>query len=368
MNNNIQSAECVLTCTELDQTLTFYSDTLGMKIEAIYPADNPKIAVLSGYGIRIRLEIKAQKNSTQLRLLCQNPLSIVQGKTSLLAPNGTVIELVAAETEIVIPAEQPSFVLTQLTDDAKWVRGRAGMRYRDLIPNRQGGRFIASHIQIQEGGPVPDYVHFHKVRFQLIYCYKGWVKVVYQDQGEAFILEAGDCVLQPPQIRHRVLESSAGLEVVEIGCPAEHETFADPNLDLPNSDYNPERDFSGQQFVHHIAKKALWKAWRIEGFECRDSGIGKATKGLASVKVIRPNTFSTPVIISHQEEFLFFFILCGKLSFITEALAQTNLNAGDCLLIPRYLKHSIISVSDDLQLLEVSMSEEFKTTEHKHMF
>ena len=48
---------------------------------------------------------------------------------------------------------------------------------------------------------------------------RGWVRVVYEDQGEPFVMEAGDLVLQPPGIRHRVLESSPGLEVVEITLP-----------------------------------------------------------------------------------------------------------------------------------------------------
>ena len=47
-------------------------------------------------------------------------------------------------------------------------------------------------------------------------------------------MEAGELVLQPPLIRHRVLESSPGLEVVEISAPALHETFADHDLKLPN--------------------------------------------------------------------------------------------------------------------------------------
>ena len=62
------------------------------------------------------------------------------------------------------------------------------MRYRDLIPDRLGGRFIASHILIPEGGPVADYVHFHHIRFQMIYCYRGWVKVAYEDQGEPMLM------------------------------------------------------------------------------------------------------------------------------------------------------------------------------------
>ena len=75
------------------------------------------------------------------------------------------------------------------------------MYYRDLIPGRYGGRFIASHIRIPAGGPVPDYVHHHSVEFQLIFCVNGWVRVAYEDQGEPMVLNPGDCFLQPPHIR-----------------------------------------------------------------------------------------------------------------------------------------------------------------------
>jgi hypothetical protein len=47
------------------------------------------------------------------------------------------------------------------------------MIYRDLIPGRLGGRFIASHIAIPQGGPVADWVHYHLIRFQMIFCRRG---------------------------------------------------------------------------------------------------------------------------------------------------------------------------------------------------
>ena len=164
------------------------------------------------------------------------------GGRQLTAPNGTLIRLVDADPPLVLPPLVPSLVVTRMGDDPHWGAGRAGMGYRDLIPDRQGGRFIASHIRIPEAGPVPDWVHFHKIRFQMIYCYRGWARLVYEDQGEPFILQAGDCVLQPPEIRHRVLESSAGLEVIEIGCPARHDTLADHDLPLPTAAFRPDRD------------------------------------------------------------------------------------------------------------------------------
>src|SRR5262245_16952015 len=65
-----------------------------------------------------------------------------------------------------------------------WTAGRAGMMYRDLIPDRLGGKLIASHIRIIDGGEVADSVHYHKINFQVIYCLKGTIRVVYEDQGE----------------------------------------------------------------------------------------------------------------------------------------------------------------------------------------
>src|SRR4051812_39155093 len=137
-------------------------------------------------------------------------------------------------------------------------QGRAGMLYRDLIPGRLGGRYIASHITIDGGGPVADWVHYHRIALQIIVVRKGWVRVVYEDQGEPFVMQAGDMVLQPPEIRHRVLESSPGLEVVEISAPAVHATFADHEIELPNGHCDGQRLFGGQRFLRHIADRTPW--------------------------------------------------------------------------------------------------------------
>jgi len=137
-----------------------------------------------------------------------------------------------------------------------WIKGRAGMMYRELTTDRLGGNMMASHIRLTEGGPVPDYVHYHKIDFQMIRCIKGRIKVVYEDQGEPFWLETGDWVIQPPEIRHRVLECEAGSEVIEISMPAEHETWVDYEMTLPTEQCRPDRDFGGQRFVRHTAKKS----------------------------------------------------------------------------------------------------------------
>jgi len=115
------------------------------------------------------------------------------------------------------------------------------MLYRDLLPSRVGGNLMVSHIRIPNGGPVPDMVHFHSIRFQLIFCLKGWVKLVYEDQGNPFILSAGECVTQPPEIRHRVLECSDNLEVIEVAHPSSHLTTIDHDMQLPTGNFRPDR-------------------------------------------------------------------------------------------------------------------------------
>jgi len=355
----IQAAEVVLPCAELDSTLAFFLDTLGFRVEAVFPADAPEVAVIAGHGLRLRLQRGVAEAPCRLRLACLDPAAVAGGERELCAPNGTRIELVEAAPPLVLPPAQPSFVLSRANDDSPWGVGRAGMQYRDLVPGRQGGRFIASHIRIPGGGPVPDYVHFHRVRFQMIYCLAGWVRVVYEDQGPPLVMQAGDCVLQPPQIRHRVLESSPGLEVLEVGCPAEHETWADHDLELPTPSIRPERDFSGQRFVLHRAAQAEWRPWRLAGFEYRDTGIARATDGLARVEVARPTGTPTGTaaggLWSHDAEFLFLFVLRGAVTLEREERGSERLSTGDACVVPPSVRQAFVDVSPDLELLEIEL-------------
>jgi len=358
----IQAAEVVLPCSDLDETLLFFTDRLGFRIAAVIPADDPAVVVITGHGLRLRLQRGGGGAPGVLRLLCRDPAALAGGASELVAPNGTRIELASWDPPITLPPLRPSFVLTGTGDESPWRVGRAGMRYRDLIPDRQGGRFVASHIHIPEGGPVPDYVHFHRVRFQMIYCYKGWARVVYEDQGLPFVMEAGDCVLQPPKIRHRVLESSPGLEVIEIGCPADHETLADPELELPTKTARPDRDFDGQRFVRHEAAAAAWGPGRVFGFESRDLGIGAATGGVAGARVSRWRRPAPPRLYRHEAELLFTFVLGGAATLRCEGRSGDQLRAGDAFVVPAGLGHGLADCSQDLELLEVTLPAGFATS------
>lgn len=269
-------------CTDLDAAIGMYVDQFGFRLDMIRPADSPRIALLSGDRIFLRLQVD----------------DAVRAEPKDHAPTG--------------------FSIRHADRANQWITGRAGMQYRDLVAQRLGGQLIASHIRIPDGGAVPDYVHYHKVGFQMIYCKHGWVRVVYEDQGPPFVMQAGDCVLQPPTIRHRVLEASLGLEVIEVSCPAEHETWRDHVLELPTNTHRPERLFAGQRFVRHVARESVWQESSHCGFEIRDTEIAAATRGLAGVRVLRasqPGCSTRDISPAHllAGSLVFLYVLKGQL-------------------------------------------------------
>jgi quercetin dioxygenase-like cupin family protein len=359
--SNFESAEMVVPCRELTETLPFFLRRLGFRLEKIFPADNPAVAIVSGHGLTLRLEKDAPGGPGTLRLLVRDLSLLEDGGAPLIAPNGTRIVFDLANPPLEMPRTQHSFVVRRLKDGAPWVIGRAGMHYRDLVPDRLGGSMIASHIRVPDAGPVPDNVHYHVIGFQMIYCYRGWVRLVYEDQGEPFILAAGDCVLQPPQIRHRVLESSGGLEVIEIGCPAEHVTTLDHSMELPTGRIDPDKDFHGQKFCRHELSKAKWRPWRLDGFEARDTGIGAATGGVASVKVVRATQTPFAGWAAIDSDIHFTFVLEGNVTLQGEGHDQRALEAGDAFVIPPGLRTRLSSCSPDLEMLEVSLPANFAT-------
>ena len=341
-----------MACRDLTPTLHFFQEQLGFALDAIFPADSPTTAMLSAHGQSLRLVQDATGGATDIYLLCEMPGAA--GVALLTSPDGLRVHFVAADPPMRVPPTAQRLVLSRGAGDDAWGVGRAGMRYRDLVPDRLDGAFIASHIRILEGGPVADYVHHHKIRFQAIFCRKGWVRVAYEGQGEPLLMQAGDCVLQPPRIRHRVMESSAGAEVVEICAPAHHITIADRSMPLPNSDLQPGRDFDGQQFVFHVAANAAWKPWRVQGYEVQDTGIGTATAGLAGVRVVRPLVAGTIAHQSHASEFCFYFVLSGTVSLVAQGQTYP-LASDDSITLPDGVPYALTEVSHDLTLLEVTL-------------
>jgi mannose-6-phosphate isomerase-like protein (cupin superfamily) len=348
--SNLRGGEVVVPCTDLDAALVLL-DSLGFRLESVFPADDPAVAVIEGHGVRLRLERDAAVPAPVVRLVCRDPSAIAGGARELALPGGARIELVGEGAGFELPPLAPSYAVSRARDAAAWRVGRAGMQYRDLIPDRQGGRFIASHIRVPGGGPVPDYVHYHAIRFQMIYCHRGWVSVVYEDRGESFVMEPGDCVLQPPRIRHRVLECSPGLEVIELGSPARHETRADHELALPSGPEVRERDHDGQRFVRHRAGLARWEPAAHAGWIARDLGIAAATAGLASARVLRPATAGARLADRHAGELLWGCVLRGAALLDGEH----RLEEVDAFTVPAGRPFELAAATADLEWLLVTV-------------
>ena len=361
-NSNQQTkAELVLPSKNLSDDINFFTKIIGMRLDEIFPADDPSVAVISGFGLRLRIDKGSDEPVGTIRILTDDITRFSAAGKYLVAPNGVKIQLVENNSPLIMPKTNHDFVVRRLSDQAPWVIGRAGMHYRDLIPSRLGGSIIASHIRIPDGGPVPDMVHYHTVGFQLIFCYKGWVDLVYEDQGKPFRLNEGCCVIQPPQIRHRVLFASNDIEVIEIGVPAEHVTTIDHEMSLPNDTINRQREFQGQKFVHHKVEDAVWEPFRLSQFKSRDTTIAENTKNVAGVKVAK-FTGGGDVWSSHDTDILFNFVMSGHMTLEGEGEKSNDLEPGDAFVIPPNMKTKYTSCSKDLELLEVSLPGIFNTT------
>jgi quercetin dioxygenase-like cupin family protein len=305
-------SEREIVCEELGAALDDLRGQ-GFRLDLIYPADDPHTAVLSNGDDSVR----------------------VTSKPGASAPSDA------------LPPFAPEFVLTRA--GASPAEGRAGMLYRDLLPSRLGGRYIASHISIPDGGAVADWVHFHKIAVQMIYVRRGWVRVVYEGGGEPFVMAEGDLVIQPPEIRHRVLESSPGLEVVEITAPALHATYADHRIELPNGS-NPGRIFGGQRFLHHAAADTPWTS--ADSGEAQETAVEAATSGLAEVRTIRPRNGGPMAFGGHNGELVFGFVLDG--TAMLDYRGMHELGPADAFAIPPGQPWQLAHPSDDFRLLHVT--------------
>ncbi len=103
---------------------------------------------------------------------------------------------------------------------------RTYAQYRDLGMSEATNGLLQAHV-IRLVPPCDPAVvskrHFHDVDVQMIYVLKGWIRSEFEGQGEV-IMRQGAAWLQPPRIKHTVLDYSDDCELLEIILPAEFET------------------------------------------------------------------------------------------------------------------------------------------------
>jgi mannose-6-phosphate isomerase-like protein (cupin superfamily) len=127
-------------------------------------------------------------------------------------------------------SEPKQLFSASLASEAVYKSGlRTFMEYRDLgLEHATHGRFRAHVIRIKpEAAGAHELhttgLHRHECDFQMFYVLKGWIRFVYENEGER-TFQAGDCVLQPPGIVHNELDCSDDVEILEIYSPAVHPT------------------------------------------------------------------------------------------------------------------------------------------------
>jgi len=107
---------------------------------------------------------------------------------------------------------------------------RRGLRgyfeYRDLgIRRATRGKVVAHVIRARPARAPQGEWHWHDCELQFVYVLKGWALFEYEGVGKVR-MKAGSCFYQPPGIRHRELEHSQDLEMIEIVSPAAFRTYS----------------------------------------------------------------------------------------------------------------------------------------------
>ena len=147
-------------------------------------------------------------------------------KQSLQASGRTKTRAKAPPRPKAKPRPKHAFTVSHPRDaDFKSGGLRTYVQYRDLgIAAATRGGVVAHVLRFVEpcDPAVVSKEHFHDVDFQMIYVLKGWIKGEYD--GEVVTMHAGSAWLQPPKIKHTVLDYSDDCEVLEIILPADFET------------------------------------------------------------------------------------------------------------------------------------------------
>ncbi|OWT63923.1 cupin domain-containing protein [Candidimonas nitroreducens] len=99
-----------------------------------------------------------------------------------------------------------------LTRDLGFAKATGGMVQAHV--NRRARPYNAADV---------SHPHFHDTQFQMVYVLKGWVKSEFEGHG-VMEMRQGSCWLQPPMIKHNVLDYSDDLEILEIIIPARYDT------------------------------------------------------------------------------------------------------------------------------------------------
>lgn len=131
-----------------------------------------------------------------------------------------------AKSAVKAPPRKQTFVASHHTPDAFEEGLRRYAQYRDLGVAAATKGLARAHVIKMVPPCDPAEVskrHYHDVEFQMVYVLTGWIKSEFEGEG-AVTMRQGSCWLQPPKIKHAVLDYSDDCELLEIILPADFET------------------------------------------------------------------------------------------------------------------------------------------------
>jgi mannose-6-phosphate isomerase-like protein (cupin superfamily) len=171
-------------------------------------------------------KLQAQARKTSRNKTSRNKTS--RNKTSrnkTLGKKGAVAALSKSKAKTKPRPKQKFNVSHFRAEDFRADGLRTYAQYRDLGMSRATNGLLQAHV-IRMVPPCDPAVvskrHYHDVSLQMIYVLKGWIKGEYD--GQVVTLHAGAAWLQPPRIKHTVLDYSDDCELLEIITPADFKT------------------------------------------------------------------------------------------------------------------------------------------------
>jgi hypothetical protein len=119
----VRSAQVVAPCSDLAAAMDFLTNRLGLRVDAIFPADAPSTAVIPGYGVTLRLErTGGDILAPTLRFLVDR--SALPAVREVEAPGGIKIQFIEANPPIEVPEGKQEFVVTKPGGADSWATRR----------------------------------------------------------------------------------------------------------------------------------------------------------------------------------------------------------------------------------------------------
>lgn len=225
----------------------------------------------------------------------------------------------------------------------EWEVGSDGSLFRNLTDSLEFSLIDIKQEKACQQQSLTEYSIYHDLKFHMLHCLQGSVRLVYELQGPPFVFSAGDILLEPPLIRHQVLEKSTDLRILEFSSPVERATYAEFETQLPTYNYDPEAKFCGQNFKHFRRQDAIFTnafgMWASNCWKCCNTLVDEASGNKLSAVIYvlddsRPiSALATNTYFKHSAGMLYFRIIAGYMDIFINLARSKKHYAGSTVIL-----------------------------------